>query len=130
MTGDAVRFETVGLERLTASLGALKGDLADIAPADAARIVGAAAQQRAPKRTGALAASLFTSTAAGTVTIRFGSPYAGPHNFGTGPRYGMRGPHNIRATSFLTGTASDKESVWIEPYMDDVETAIGKVKGA
>ena len=130
MPGDAVQIETIGLARLTASLGRLEGDLADIAPEDAARIIGTAASARAPKRSGALAASRFTSTTKGVVTIGFGAAHAGPHNFGTGPRAGLRGPHNIRATRFLTGAATDKESAWIDSYMDEVETAIGKVKGA
>ena len=130
MPGDAVRIQTIGLERLTASLGALEGDLAEIAPADAATVIGSAAQQRAPKRSGALAGSLFSSTASGVVTVGFGAPHAGPLNFGTGPRAGLRGPHNIAATRFLTGAASDKESAWIETYMDEIETAIAKVKGA
>jgi hypothetical protein len=129
MPGDAVQIETVGLARLIASLGALQADLAEIAPPEAAQAIGSAAQQRAPKRSGALAASLFSATASGRVTVGFGARHAGPLNFGVGPRTGMRGPHNIAATRFLTGAASE-ETVWIDSYMDDIETAIGKVKGA
>lgn len=130
MSGDAVRVEVVGLDRLTASLRALKPALAALSPAEAARIIGTAAQRRAPKRSGRLAGSFASGTAAGRVSVSFGVPYAGPINFGTGPRAGMRGPHNIRPTRFLTGAVSDQESAWLETYRDDAQTACDRVKGA
>jgi len=130
MAGEAVTVEVKGLAQLTASLGRLERDLADIAPPEAARIIGTGAQQRAPKRTGRLANSMSSSAAAGTVSVTFGVVYAGPINFGVGPRSGLRGPHNIRATRFLTGTVSDKESAWVETYKDAAQDAADKVKGA
>lgn len=130
MSSDGVTIRVKGLERLTASLDRLEGDLADIAPPDAARIIGQAAQQRAPKRTGRLASSFSSATGEGTVSVRFNAAHAGPINFGVGPRTGMRGPHNIRATRFLTGTISDKEKVWIKTYENAAQSAANKVKGA
>jgi phage gpG-like protein len=130
MPGDAVRVEIEGLAALTASLAALKGDLADIAPAEAARTIGAAAQARAPKRSGRLASSMSSTAGNGVVKVSFGAPHAGAHNFGTGPRSGLRGPHNIRASRFLTGTVSDKESAWIKAYTDDIQDQLDEVKGA
>jgi hypothetical protein len=129
MSGD-VSIKVEGLDRLTASLGALKSDLADIAPADAARIIGTAAQSRAPKRTGRMASSFSFTAENGTVSLRFGTAYAGPINFGVGPRVGLRGPHNIPATRFLTGAVSDREAQWIESYKDAAQDAADKVKGA
>lgn len=129
-TGEAVRLEVVGLDRLTATLGRLPGDLAEIAPPEAARIIGTGAQQRAPKRTGRLAASMSSTAGDGRVSVTFGAPHAGPLNFGVGPRPGLRGPHNIRATRFLTGTVSDRASAWMETYRDAAQDAADKVKGA
>lgn len=130
MTGDAVRIEIHGLDTLTASLGRLESDLADIAPKDAATIIGTAARARAPKRTGRLASSFSSSAANGTVSVSFGAVYAGPINFGVGARSGLRGPHNIAATRFLTGTVSDKESAWLKAYVDEINDQIDDVKGA
>lgn len=130
MPGDAVKIRVTGVERLTASLGQLERDLADLAPDDAAAVIGAAARQRAPKRTGRMAAAFASSARDGVVSVSFGTAYAGPINFGVGPRVGMRGPHNIRATRFLTGSVADKESVWIETYKDAAQDAADKVKGA
>jgi phage gpG-like protein len=107
----------------------MESDLADIAPPDAARIIGTEAQRRAPKRTGRLASSFGSSTGRGVVSVSFGVEYAGPINFGVGPRIGLRGPHNIPATRFLTGAVSDREALWIETYKDAAQNAADKVKG-
>ena len=130
MSGDAVRVDVVGLDRLTASLRTLKGDLAELAPDDAARIIGTAAQRRAPKRTGRLAGSFSSDTASGRVTVAFNAPYAAPINYGTGPRIGMRGPHNIRATRFVNEAISDTQPAWLNTYRDDAQAACDRVKGA
>lgn len=130
MSSDAVTIRVEGLPRLTASLDRLGSDLADIAPPDAARVIGTAAQARAPKRTGRLAGSFSSSAGDGTVSVRFGVPYAGPLNFGVGPRRGQRGPHNIRATRFLTGAIADKETIWFKSYENAAQKAADKVKGA
>jgi len=130
MAGDAVSIEVKGLPELTASLGRLERDLAEIAPAEAGRIIGTAAQKRAPKRSGRLASSMSSAADAGKVTVTFGVIYAGPINFGVGPRPGLRGPHNIRATRFLTGSVNDTQSAWIKQYEDAAQDAADKVKGA
>lgn len=130
MARDAVTVKVEGLDRLTASLAALKGDLADVAPPEAAQIIGTAAKARAPKRTGRLASSFSSSTTNGVVSVSFGAPYAGPINFGVGPRPGLRGPHNIAATRFLTGAVSDKTSAWLNAYADEIDKQLDQVKGA
>lgn len=130
MPGDAVSIEIEGLDRLTASLGALKGDLADIAPADAGAVIGAAAKARAPKQTGRLASSFSSSASKGVVKVTFGAEYAGPINFGVGPRSGLRGPHNIAATRFLTGSVKDTTDAWLQAYAEDIQDELDDVKGA
>lgn len=130
MAGEAVRVEIRGLAQVTASLGRMEHDLADIAPPEAGQIIGSAAQARAPKRTGRLASSMSSSAGDGKVSVTFGVVYAGPINFGVGPRPGLRGPHNIRATRFLTGAVSDRESAWVETYKDAAQDAANRVKGA
>lgn len=130
MPGDAVEIEIQGLERLTASLGQLKRDLADIAPDDAARIIGTAAKARAPKRTGRLASSFSSDAGNGVVSVSFSAAHAGPLNFGVGPRTGLRGPHNIAATRFLTGAVKDTQSAWLNAYAEDIDDKLDNVKGA
>ena len=130
MAADAVRVEVEGLPRLTASLDALKGDLADIAPPDAAQTIGNAARSRAPRRSGRLAGSMSSTAGRGVVAVTFGAPHAGPLNFGVGPRVGLRGPHNIPATLFLTGAVSDTAKAWIGAYEKAAQSAADNVKGA
>lgn len=127
---DTIDTRVIGLDRLQATLRNLKGDLADIAPDAAADVIGTAAKSRAPKRTGRLAASFSSSTSDGLVSVRFGAAHAGPINFGVGPRPGLRGPHNIAATRFLTGAVSDKQSAWMADYADAAQDAVDNVKGA
>lgn len=130
MAGEAVSIRVEGIDRLSSTLRALKSDLAEIAPPDAGRVIGTAAQQRAPKRTGRLAASMSSEADSGVVSVTFGAAHAGPLNFGVGPRSGMRGPHNIRATRFLTGTVADREAVWMNAYEKSAQDAVDRVKGA
>jgi len=130
MAGDAVTITVHGVDRLTASLDVLADDLAELAPDEAGRDIGKAAQLRAPKRTGRLAASMTSTADRGVVSVSFGTAYAGPQNFGVGPRVGLRGPHNIPATRFLTGTVADTERAWMNDYEDAANAAINKVKGA
>ena len=130
MAGAAVRRDIECLGRLSASLGNLKDDLAEIAPDDAARVIGTTAQQRAPKRTGRLASSMSSDASSGVVRVSFGAPHAGPINFGVGPRTGLRGPHNIAATRFLTGAVSDRMNVWMDSYATAAQEAVNRVKGA
>jgi hypothetical protein len=130
MPGDAAEIEVHGLPQLTASLGQLKRDLPDVAPPEAAQIIGTAAKSRAPRRTGRLASSFSSSAGNGRVSISFGAPYAGPINFGVGPRAGLRGPHNIAATRFLTGAIGDKKAAWVKAYSDAIQDEVNDVKGA
>ena len=130
MSGESVRVEVVGLERLTRSLETFGDSLPDIAPRDAARIIGTAAKSRAPKRTGRLASSFSSDADKGRVTVAFSAPHAGPLNFGVGPRRGMRGPHNITATRFLSDAIPQTQDAWLETYREQIEDELSKVKGA
>lgn len=125
-----VRYDVRGVAQLNASLDQLAVDLSKLAPIDAARLIGTAARANAPKRTGRLARSFSPSTDAGVVTVTFGTPYAGPINFGVGPRPGRRGPHNIRATRFLSDAIEDHESAWLNEYAKDAQTQCNQVRGA
>lgn len=122
--------EVVGLSRLRASLDRLADELPEIAPGEAAQIIGSGARSRAPKRTGRLAMSFSSDVKSGVVSVSFGVPYAGPINFGTGPRAGLRGPHNIRATRFLSNAVSELHDKWMDTYSDAAQDACDRVKGA
>lgn len=130
MPGDAAKIEVHGLPELTASLGQLTRDLPNVAPPAAGRIIGTAAKARAPKRTGRLASSFGSTADSGRLEISFGAPHAGPLNFGVGPRHGLRGPHNIAATHFLTGAISDTKPAWLNAYADAIQNEVNDVKGA
>jgi hypothetical protein len=130
MAGTYASAHVEGLERLKSTLGNLPADLAEIAPLDAAQVIGTEAKSRAPKRTGFLAGSWSAKSESGTLTFGFGAPYAGPINFGVGPRKGLRGPHNIKRTEFFTGAVNDKREEWLQKYVPPIEEAVSKVKGA
>lgn len=123
-------YDVVGLERLISTLENLPPDLAKIAPIDAANVIGQEAQKRSPKRRGRLAGSWSAGATDGKLTFGFNAPYAAPINWGTGPRKGKRGPHNIAETLFFTGALSDKREEWKSKYLPPTEEAVSKVKGA
>jgi hypothetical protein len=90
------------------------------------------AARRAPRRTGRLAGSGRAGSAKTQAVIRFGgarSPYANAVHWGTGPRVGQRGPHNIRRTLFATSAAKDTEPRWIQYYLAEVDRLLDRVKG-
>jgi hypothetical protein len=90
------------------------------------------AAHRAPRRSGALAASGRPGAAKTQATIRFGGarvPYANAVHWGTGPRAGLRGPHNIRRTLFATSAAKDTQPRWFEFYQEAVDRLLARVKG-
>lgn len=126
--GDAVQVE--GADRLRATLARLARDLQSLAPKKVVSIIGRVAQQRAPKRTGRLAASFSGQTGPGEQLLRFGAAYAAPIHFGVGPRTGMRGPHNIRPNPYLFGAVDETHAEWERAYTDEIKDMARQVKGA
>lgn len=132
-TGGAVKVE--GLDNLRRTLRRLGDDMTDGWGAVNARVasyVGASAAQRAPRRSGLLAASWRPSGGKSVATVRFGGaavPYANAVHWGTGPRRGLRGPHNIPRTLFVTTAARDTEPVWFGYYYDALDQMLARVKG-
>jgi hypothetical protein len=125
-------LEVKGAERLERTLGEFGRSLEDMADANrrAAETVGSAAVARAPKRTGRLAGSLRIDAAPTSVEVSFGASYAAPIHWGVGPRVGLRGPHNVSPTLFLTGALEAQEDSILAVYEDAVDTRLGVVKGA
>lgn len=125
--------EVEGLARLTATLGAFAATLPTVAPPAAARIIGQQARMNAPKRTGRLASSWAADNSPGELGLKFGNgnvPYANPIHWGVGPRAGLRGPHNIRPSRFLTRAIESTQGQWVDQYENNIEQELGKVKGA
>lgn len=87
-------------------------------------VVVAAARQRAPHRTGALAASIRVQSVDAT-GVRMGStaPYAGVIHWGWPARA-------IRAQPFLSDAAQATERQWVEFVEQSVLDAVDGVKGA
>jgi hypothetical protein len=116
-----------GLPELRVALVKLGLDLQDLRDVnrDVAGFVGARAATDAPRRSGMLAASWRPGATKTNATIRFGGamvPYANAVHWGTGPRAGRRGPHNIRATLFATTAAADTQPEWLGWYVDKMQT--------
>lgn len=126
--GADIRVE--GAARLEATLGQLARALPDVAPAEAARIIGQVARMNAPKRTGRLASSWAPDDSAGVLGLSFGAAHAAPIHWGVGPRPGLRGPHNIRPSRYLIDAIEATRAQWVGEYQQEIQNEIGKVKGA
>lgn len=128
----AAGVELVGIGTLRRSLRKAGVDLEDMRAINnaIASFVGATAAGRAPRRTGMLAAAWAPSNSKTQAAVRFGQVYAKPVHWGTGPRPGRRGPHNIAANRFATEAAAETEPTWAEMYRARVDEALGQVKGA
>lgn len=131
----APSYTVEGLPELRATLKRLDIDLGDMksAHADVAQFVGAESAMRAPRRSGLLAASWRPGSSKTDAIIRFGgasTPYANAVHWGTGPRPGKRGPHNIRATHFAVDAVNETQQVWLSVYAALIDRYVGKVKGA
>jgi hypothetical protein len=128
---DTIRVE--GKAQLDASLARLAFALPQVAPDSAARIIGQAARLNVPKRTGRLASSWNSDSSAGAQSLSFGdssAPYAGPIHWGVGARVGLRGPHNIRPSRYLTRAIESTQPMWQERYSEEIKSLISKVRGA
>ena len=127
MSEPAVQVE--GARELRAALAKLGEDLEDFKDthADVASLVDSQAVGWIPSRTGALAHSGRPSGTKSAAILRYGgagAPYANAVHWGTGPRAGRRGPHNIASNRFATDAASVTEPAWTELYFKAVEAKV------
>jgi hypothetical protein len=117
--------EVEGLDRFTATLSDAADQLGDMD--GASRAVGSmvvnVASRLAPKRTGALAASVSAvTTVANVVDVRAGTAYAGPIHWGWPA-------HGITAQPFIQDAIRMNEDDIVELYADEVVEILGTVKG-
>lgn len=120
--GADVRVE--GRRELARALRQMTGDVSDLkaANAAAAATVAAAAAARAPRRTGALAASVRGNKAVSRATVMAGGarlPYAGPIHYGWPAR-------GIEPRPFVTEAAQATEAVWLAAYERAITEAVDR----
>jgi hypothetical protein len=85
-----------------------------------------------PTRTGALAASMRGLGSVSAATGKAGSaavPYAAAVHWGTGPRPGLRGPHNIKRRPFLLDALDQLEPDAADEYAQQLRRLISRLKG-
>lgn len=116
-----------GAKQLRRTLKQAGGDLSDLRMANrhAAETIVPIAAGLAPVLTGRLKASVRAGATnrAGIVRAGFKKvPYAGPIHWG----WPARGTH---PHPFLSLAATGSEALWMEAYMDEVDSAIRKIKG-
>lgn len=117
--------EVKGARELSVSMRVAADDIGDMAAAEAkaAAHLKQVAQGKAPRLSGALAASLTTDVAAGTVEVGSGLVYAGRTHYGW-PAVGQR------AQPFLTDALAETEDQTVGYFEDEVDRAIGRIRGA
>jgi hypothetical protein len=116
-----------GLPKLRRAMRKLGADVEDLKTANAlvADLVAAAAAVRAPRRSGALAASVRGNRAVSRATVAAGGarvPYAGPIHWGWPARH-------ITGQPFISDAAQATEQTWLPIYARDVQAAVDKVGG-
>jgi hypothetical protein len=118
-------IEVEGASRLESTLGHAARQLGELTDAQSAagRIIAAQAAAAAPRKTGALAASLRWASEPGQLEVESDLDYAGPQNFGVPA-------HNIRASLFLTNAPTDTETQWGPAYEENVQAILDTVQGA
>lgn len=92
----------------------------------------ALAMPHVPTRTGALKASVRPLGSISAATGKAGKasvPYAAAVHWGTGPRPGLRGPHNIKRRPFLLDALHRLEPNAADEYADQLRRLIGRLKG-
>lgn len=124
-------YQVEGVRELRAALRKLGDDMEDFREVNSkvSSYVGATAAQRAPRQSGMLAASWRPGNAKTEATIRFGGasvPYANAVHWGTGPRPGRRGPHNIPASRFATEAAAATEPTWSDWFLQAIDQAMSR----
>lgn len=122
MTGS---LEVHGAAQLQRTLHQAGVDLADLSGAGkrAGDLVAGGARARAPKRTGALAASLSPVVSATGVRVASSVRYASAVHWGVPSR-------NIAANPFLIDVVGDSQDTLVGYYFDQVQAAVDQVKGA
>lgn len=123
-SSDVYRVE--GVRELRAALRQMGDDLEEMRTVNnrVGDYVGATAAQRAPRRSGMLAASWRPANSKTEAAVRFGGaavPYANAVHWGTGPRPGRRGPHNITPNRFATEAAAATEPTWGNWYLEFID---------
>ena len=124
-----VTFRVEGLAKLQRELKQAGEDTQDLKTAGktAARIVMAEAKRTAPVRTGALKRSIRTSVTKKNVGILGGKavvvPYAQPIHWGW-PKRG------IRENPWISRAARVTQPQWLPGYIEEINKATAKVKGA
>jgi hypothetical protein len=116
-----------GARQLRATLKRAGEDLADLRSTNAAvaTYVAVRSAAAAPRRSGALAASVRGNAAATNATIRAGGaavPYAGPIHWGWPARH-------IAAQPFIADTAATTEPAWAAIYRARVSAIVNRIRG-
>ena len=128
--GDRVQVE--GARELRAALDRLALDLDDFTEAHAAVavLIEDAARPRIRSRSGRLAASGRASGTKTAAVLAYGVVYANAVHWGTGPRPGRRGPHNIAPNRFAsdaaTATEAQATAIYHKATTDRVDAAISR----
>lgn len=123
---DDVSVRVEGARELRRALKRAGVDLADLKEANArvsAYVAGIAAS-RAPRRSGALAASTRGNKAAGRASVSAGSArlaYAGPIHWGWPAR-------GIKPQPWIADTAQQTEAIWLADYSRAIDAVIKKVE--
>ena len=117
-----------GLDELARSMKRAGQDIDELKDAHwrASEIVARAASSLAPRRSGKLAGSIRSTRQVKRARVQAGRasvPYAAPIHWGWPAR-------NIDASMFVTRAAQQTEAEWTKAYLDDVQAALDKVKGA
>lgn len=125
-TETGIRIE--GLDELARSMKRAGHDIDELKDAHwrASQIVANAAASLAPRRSGHLAGSIRPTRQVKRARVQAGRasvPYAAPIHWGWPAR-------NIDASMFVTRAAQQTEAEWTKAYMEDVQKALDKVKGA
>lgn len=116
------------MRQLRATLKRAGIDLADLKNANerAGQTVAQWAGVRAPRRSGALGATVRAARQVGRARVMAGGgavPYAGPIHWGWPAR-------NITAQPWISESAQQTEPAWVRDYLDEINKVIGKVRGA
>lgn len=96
----------------------------------AERVVRAAMPHVPVGKTGDLRKSVKALAGQRDARARAGVPYAAAIHWGTGPRPGKRGPHNIRRRPFLYDAAERELREIEETYLEEVDRVMDAVRRA
>jgi HK97 gp10 family phage protein len=119
--------ETQGFDTLASTLNGAGRELKSMpeANAKAGDVIASAARSRAPRRTGALAATVRAAPDRDGSTITAGEPprvgYALFVEYGTG---------NMRAEPYMWPAIEESQGKWLKEYQSSVDETLGKVHGA